>query len=511
MENSQRKMSMWGLVLMIFAAIYGLGNTTVGFYQMGYGAMLWYVLGALLFFIPSSLMFAEYGSALKDSQGGIYSWLQASIGEKPAFIGAFIWYAAWVIWLVTNFSTISVSISGAIFGKDTTQAWHLFGLTSNQTLGLIGIALLVFATFVSTRGFDKIEKIASFCGTFIIGVAIFFLIVSAIYLMVVHGHLAQSLTTQSMVKSPNPAFGSPIALMSFFVYAVFAYGGMETMGSTIDKVKDPDKNFPRGIVIAAIGMIVIYCVGVLAWGVTANWHRVLSGSNVDLGNITLVLMSNLGYSIAHTLFHTSVATAKIWGLWADRIIGIEEILSIFGAIFILIYSPLKTMIIGTPQRLWPSKLTKLNEHGMPATAMWCQTVMVVLIILGVSFGGKSAQAFYTVLQDMNNVTTSVPYLFLIAAFPFFKKRQDLERPFEIYTNRSLTVAVSFISWITIFMGIVFTVVQPLLQHDFYTAFWTVFGPVFFGIAGWCFYSLAGYRQRHRVNAGVPVTEELNNN
>ena len=137
--------------------------------------------------------------------------------------------------------------------------------------------------------------------------------------------------------------------------------------------------------------------------------------------------------------------------------------------------------------------------------------MVVLIILGVSFGGKSAQAFYTVLQDMNNVTTSVPYLFLIAAFPFFKKRQDLERPFEIYTNRSLTVAVSFISWITIFMGIVFTVVQPLLQHDFYTAFWTVFGPAFFGIAGWCFYSLAGYRQRHRVNAGVPVTEELNNN
>ena len=129
MEN-QKKMSVTALVLMIFASIFGLGNVTTAYYQMGYGAIIWYIAGALLFFIPSSLMFAEYGSALKESQGGIYSWLEVSIGEKPAFIGAFVWYAAWVITLVTQFSTICIPISGLIFGKDTTQSWHLFGMNS---------------------------------------------------------------------------------------------------------------------------------------------------------------------------------------------------------------------------------------------------------------------------------------------------------------------------------------------------------------------------------------------
>lgn len=32
-------------------------------------------------------MMAEYGSAFHDAQGGIYSWLAGSIGEKWAFIG----------------------------------------------------------------------------------------------------------------------------------------------------------------------------------------------------------------------------------------------------------------------------------------------------------------------------------------------------------------------------------------------------------------------------------------
>ena len=68
MEN-QKKMSVTALVLMIFASIFGLGNVTTAYYQMGYGAIIWYIAGALLFFIPSSLMFAEYGSALKESQG----------------------------------------------------------------------------------------------------------------------------------------------------------------------------------------------------------------------------------------------------------------------------------------------------------------------------------------------------------------------------------------------------------------------------------------------------------
>ena len=43
-------------------------------------------------------------------------------------------------------------------------------------------------------------------------------------------------------------------------------------------------------------------------------------------------------------------------------------------------------------------------------------------------------------------------------------------------------------WVAV--GIVFTCVEPLLEGDWVTAFWTAFGPVFFGIVAWIFYSRA---------------------
>lgn len=502
MEN-QKKMSVSALVLMIFASIFGLGNVTTAYFQMGYGAIIWYIAGALLFFIPTSLMFAEYGSALKESQGGIYSWLEVSIGEKPAFIGAFVWYAAWVITLVSQFSTICIPFSGFIFGKDVTQSWHFLGFNSTETLGLIGILFLIMITFLATRGFDKIEKMASASGTVIIAISVLFIIASLLMLLVNHGHLAQPMTAHALVSSPNPQFRSPIAILSFFVYAVFAYAGMETMGGTIDRVEKPEKNFPKGIILAGIGMILIYALGIFLWGVTANWHKVLGTDSTNLGNITLVLMQNLGYTIGREVFHLPIHQAIIMGQWTDRLIGFEEVMSLFGSMTVLIYSPLKTILLGSPKRLWPEKLTKLNKNKMPAFAMWMQALVMGVIIFGVAFGGKSAQQFYTVLTDMNNITSSVPYLFLIFAFPFFKRVKNLNRSFEIYKNQRLTNTICMISWVTIFFGIIFTIIQPVLQHDTYTAFWTAFGPVFFALVGWLFY-------RHANRKAVIVTqEELN--
>ena len=49
-------------------------------------------------------MYAEYGAALKESRGGIYSWLDASISERWSFIATFIWLSSWVIWQVFGIS-----------------------------------------------------------------------------------------------------------------------------------------------------------------------------------------------------------------------------------------------------------------------------------------------------------------------------------------------------------------------------------------------------------------------
>ena len=70
--NTTKKLTLVSLILMIFTSVFGFANMPRAFYLMGYAAIPWYVLSAILFFIPYAFMMAEYGSAFKKETGGIY-------------------------------------------------------------------------------------------------------------------------------------------------------------------------------------------------------------------------------------------------------------------------------------------------------------------------------------------------------------------------------------------------------------------------------------------------------
>ena len=63
-NNDHSKISRSSLVLMIFSSIFGFSNSLTAFYQMGYSSIIWYIVTAILFFLPSALIFAEYGASL---------------------------------------------------------------------------------------------------------------------------------------------------------------------------------------------------------------------------------------------------------------------------------------------------------------------------------------------------------------------------------------------------------------------------------------------------------------
>lgn len=65
MTHTIKKMSLIGLILMIFTSVFGFANSPSAFYLMGYSAIPWYIFSALLFFIPFALMMAEMGSAYR--------------------------------------------------------------------------------------------------------------------------------------------------------------------------------------------------------------------------------------------------------------------------------------------------------------------------------------------------------------------------------------------------------------------------------------------------------------
>lgn len=483
---------------MIITTVYGFGNVSVSYLQMTYAGIIWFILAGICFFFPAGLMMAEYGSAFHDAQGGIYSWLAGSIGEKWAFIGTFVWLANWVLWLVASASRLWISISALLFGKDTTQSWHFLGLKGTQLIGVLAILFMLLSTYMSSKGMTGIKIMSSIGGIFMIAMNAVFILASLAVIILNHGKLAEPINGwQSFIVSPNKSFQTPITIISFVVYAVFAYGGMETVGGVINNMKKPEREFPKGLIIGSLFTIISYVLMIFMTGFSVNYQKDILGSSANTGNITYIVYATLGRALGHALKlspHFSIIIGEVF----TRAIALSGLMGMTGAFFVLLYSPIKSFIMGSDARLWPKAATKLNKHGVPANAMWAQSIFVCLLIAVVSFGGSAAASFYQILTDMGNVAATAPYIFLIGAFPFFLKK-NYPRKFRVFTNYKWTVALVVFVEIIVCTGILFTILEPVLEHQYATAFWTAFGPVFFALIAYIFFEVSKRKNHLDLN------------
>ena len=466
------------LILMIFTSVYGFNNMPRSFYLMGYGAIPFYILSAIIFFVPFAFMVAEYGSAFKDEKGGIFSWMEKSVNTKYAFVATFMWYASYVIWLVNISSGIMVPVSNAIFGTDTTQEWSLFGLGATQTLGILGVIFILAVTFFSSKGLDKIKFVSTIGGIACMGLNVLLIGGALIVWIGNSGALQQPFPAMGdILQSPNPAYGSAISLLSFIVYALFAFGGTEAVGGLVDETENPDKNFGKGLTIAAIIIAIGYAVGIFCVGIATNWDAVLSSETVHKGNASYVIMNNLGYQIGK-VFGASEAGCIAVGNGIARFMGISILCSLAGAVFTLIYAPLKQLIEGSPKGLLPEKFCQI-EDGMPKFAMRVQCAVVVIMVLLIAMGGDTMAKFFDILVAMTNVAMTLPYLFIAGAFVAFKKNDNIKKNFVVFKSMTLSKVFTVLVVACVGFANFFTIIEPAIYGDVATTVWSIVGPVIF--------------------------------
>jgi len=488
--KSIKHLTLISLVLMIFTSVYGFNNIPRSFYKMGYAAIPWYILSGITFFIPFAFMMAEFGAAFKNEKGGIYSWMEKSVGAKFAFMGTFMWYASYVIWMVNVASGVWVPISNAIFGKDTTQTWALFGiswLTGPKTLGLLGILWIIFVTYVSTKGLEKIKKVTSLGGTAVAALNIVLFIGAILVLIGNGGQLAQPIDgLSSFTTSPNPVYsGNIIASFAFVVFALFAYGGIEVVGGLVDETENAEKTFPKGVVISAVIISIGYSLGIFLVGVFTNWSSVMNNKGVNLGNAGYVVMGNLGYALGNA-FGASEATSLALSHGVARFVGISMFLALSGAFFTLMFAPLKQLIEGTPPKLWPGRMAEM-KNGMPQRAMWLQAIIVCVMIALVSFGGNSMEKFFVVLVSMTNVAMTLPYMFIAYSFAPFKKNKDIIKPFEIFKTYRSALIWTIVVVFTVGFANFFSIIEPALGGNLGITLWSIAGPIFFALVAFIMY------------------------
>ena len=251
-----------------------------------------------------------------------------------------------------------------LFGSDKTQSWRFWHFSSTEVVGMLGALFILVVTFAASRGVDKIAKVASVGGIFALTISILFSLLSIVVLIIHHGILFESISgANNFLRSPNASFQSLIAIISFLVYAIFVFAGLETTSGVIDSVDRPEKIYPKALVTAMLLMTSLYIVMIVMCG----FSTVLRKSNVNLANCEYVIINNLGAKIGK-VFGMSAGISLVFAHLAE----LTDVLAEIGGAFMMVYSSIKSFVLGYDTHLLPKKLTKLNDKGIPANAMWMQ-------------------------------------------------------------------------------------------------------------------------------------------
>lgn len=463
------------LILIIATTVFSFTSMSNAFYLMSYAAIPWYIVASLAFFVPYALIVSEFTGNLGRYSGGLYSWIDHSLSQKAAFLTTFLWYSSYTIWLASLFMKLWIPLSILIFGQDlTVRQGQFLHIPQIYWLGLGSCLLVLLVVFLINKGFFTISRFMLLGGSLIALLFLIMSISSIILLTHQHGTLSQPFQMAALTHASNPDYQGLFGNLGFFIFGITAFGGLDTVGSLVDKITNAKNRFPLAILIAAIAIAVTYLVGISLWGVSANWQTIFSNQKVSLGNAMYFLMANLGYKVGVAL---NVASPAIVSQIFLRLNGLVLFWAYIGLIMTIAYAPLKSIITGTPKNFWPKFLTHENSHGIASHAVIGQGCLIMILIWVVVFSNAHAVNLYNNLTLMTNVSRSIPYLIVAVAFLQFKKQAHTYR---LIPDRYAALASGLVIT-TIVSAILFSVLLPLLKAQYANAFLLLIGPFCFAL------------------------------
>lgn len=515
-NDSAQKITLLGFVMMFFTSVLGFANVSRGVFYMGTSSILFYVIIGFLFFLPYAVICAEMGASFKNEKGGIYSWIAigigGSFGRKLGFITIFMWWFSYVAWMLNISATITIPLSYITspflpggFANATKFIQNFLGPVG---MGLIGMVIITTITLLISLGVKNIAKLASIGGTAVMSLNVILMVCGLVIWASNDFKSASEYTFTTMTQVPNYSkyAGSGvmgiIGLLGFAVYAIFAYGGVEAIGGLVDKLENPEKNVKRGLLIGASVGIFVYCVGILVTSLVINRHSpdvihdimtpAQGGTGLYYtGNAVYYVMFKLGSGVG-TALHFTTANVSLLGNIFAAYTGLSMFLALTGAFFVLIYSPLKQLIEGTPAGVFPAKMSKLNKNGIPTVALVYQLILVIALILLNTLGGEAVKDLIQGLITLTNVTMTVPVIFVIYAYIPYLKNNQIEKPIKIFKSYKVAVLAAWVAIVIIAFANIFTIADPIILalqgHDVSSnikeASMSGGGIIVFAIIGW---------------------------
>lgn len=422
-QTNEKKIVWYTFAFMVFGGVWSFGNSINGFSEYGglKAIVAWIIIFAI-YFVPYALMVGELGSAFKNSSGGVSSWIHETIGPRMAY------YAGWTYWVV-HLPYISQKPTNAVVAT----SWIIFqdaraSQMNTFVLQMICLAIFFVALWLASKGITMLKRISALAGTTMFIMSILYIILMLAAPAITDAPL---LDIDWSLKTFMPTFD-----MKFFTslsILVFAVGGCEKFSPYVNRMKDPSKDFSKGMISLAVMVCGCAILGTISLGMM-----------FDSNNIPEDLMTNGAYYAFQML-------GDYYGLGNIFVIlyAITQLLGQISVMIISIDAPLCMLLGSADETYIPKAMFKQNKNGAYVNGHKLIAIVSSILIIIPAFGIGSVDVLVKWLVKLNSVCMPLRYLWVFAAYIALKKAGEKFNP-EYKFVKNKTVGIIFGAWCFIF-------------------------------------------------------------
>ena len=427
MKREDKKIQWYVLAFMAFSTVWGFGNVLNGFiYFNGTQVMLSWVLMFALYFIPYALMVGELGSAFKNSGSGVNSWIYETTGPKLAYYAGWTYWACHITYIASKGSGGLKALSWAVFRDAET-----YDSIPTVWIQLATMAVFLIGCFIASRGLNPLKKLLTVAGTSMFVMSLLYIVMMFAAPAINPGadYVSLDLSLENLIPNFNVGYFTSLSIL------VFAVGGCEKISPYVNKMKNPSKGFPKGIIFMAVMVSGCAILGTIAMGMMFD-PAVINESAETFDSYA----ANGAYWAFQRLgeyYHVGDLFLIIYALC--------NMINQFAILILSIDAPLRMLLDNEKTKEFiPSKLRKKNKYGAFSNGIWLIVILSGAIIL-IQTVMPGAASVLQQLTRLNSVCMPLRYLWVFVAY-IALRRSINKIPAEYRFVKNQKVAYFFGGW-----------------------------------------------------------------
>ena len=360
----------------------------------GLASVALYVVPAIVFLVPASLVSAELASGWR---GGVYNWVSEGISPKMGFIAVWCQFAQTTFYYPAVLAYIASTLA-YVFAPSLAHS----GLYTTVVI----IVLFWAAVLVSARGVVAADKLASWgilIGTLIPGVLL--VVLAAIYLL--QGNSSAAALNGHHVLPPWHGLTSIVLIVNGF----FTYAGVEVNAVHVDDLRDAPREFPKATLVAVILILLIFILPTLAISVAVPSAHISFTAGVMQAFKNL--LDHFGLNLLAPIVALGLVVASISGL-LDWLTGPSTGL----------------LDIARERGYLPRYFQQLNANGVQVRILVAQGIVITLIGLLYAVVPTVSRAYWVFAALATEVYLIMYILMFVAARRLRRRQPDHERGYR---------------------------------------------------------------------------------